>query len=181
MKTLLVGFKKYATHKVNPSEDVLALIDSKDIRKVILDVSYQKAKGILEIIEEEKPDFIITLNLSPFRKVPAIEEYAYNEMNSVQPDEDGVTKLGEEIIPGGSKSLNCSLDIPTIRQYVSTQGQSLSVSIDPGRFVCNEVSYLVRSTNIPSVSLHIPLAKDFPLDEEKEIIEILIDYYKATH
>lgn len=181
MKTLVVGFKKYAGHASNPSEKVLGLLKDPSILTVALDVSYEKAQKIKDVIAKEKPDFIVTLNLSPFRTEPAIEEYTYNEMNSIQPDEDGEMMIGEEIVEGAPKSYDCALDIPSIQQYLSANGLSIAVSIDPGRFVCNEVSYLCHHSGIPTVSLHVPLEKDFPVSEDAEIIENLVAYYKATH
>ncbi|MCR5348129.1 MAG: hypothetical protein K6E59_00755 [Bacilli bacterium] len=180
MKTLLVGFKKYAGHAENPSEKIVRAIKNPNVVPVVLDVSYEKVAKLPDIIAKEKPDFIITLNLSPFRKEPAIEEYAYNEMSSVQADEDGEIMAGEVILPGKPKSLNCPLDIPSIQQYLSFQGTSIAISIDPGRFVCNEASFLARASGIPSVSLHVPLAKDFPISEDVEIIQNLIEYFEAT-
>ena len=180
MKTLLVGFGAYAKHKVNPAQKVLDAMKGADVTTVLLDVSYKKVLDLTKIIEREKPDFIVTLNLSPFRSEPAIEEYAYNEMNSVQPDEEGEIMVGEAIVENGPKSLNCPLDIPSIQQYVSSQGSSIAISIDPGRFVCNEASYLARLSGVPSLSLHIPLEKDFPIAEDVEIINYLIEYFKAT-
>jgi len=180
MKTLLVGFGPYAGHKENPAEKTVHSFSRKDIVPVILDVDYAKVLKLRELIESEKPDFIITLNLSPFRKEPAVEEYAYNEMNSVQPDEAGEIMLGEEIVEGAPKSLNCILDIPSIQQYLASNGTSIAISIDPGRFVCNEASFLARLSGIPSLSLHIPLEKDFPIAENVEIIENLINYFEAV-
>ena len=180
MKTLLVGFKAYAAHKENPAEKVLAAFEGREgVKTVLLDVSFKKVLDLSRIIEEEKPDCIVTVNLSPFRKEPAIEEYAYNEMNSVQPDEDGEVMLGEEIVPGGPKSLNCALDIPSVQQFVASCGNAVSISIDPGRFVCNEASYLARLSGKPSLSIHIPLEKDYPLSEDIELVENFIDYFKA--
>ena len=179
MKTLLVGFAKYAKHAKNPTEDIFPLVKGKDVVKVILPVVYEEVKKLPEIIAKEKPDFIITVNLSPFRKEPAIEEYAYNEMNSVQPDEKGVLKSGEAIVKEGPKSYPSVLDIPSLQVFLSSEGQALAMSIDPGRFVCNEASYLARHSGIPSVSLHVPLQKDFPVEEEAEIIDLIIRYAES--
>lgn len=179
MKTLLIGFGPYAGHKENPAEKIVRAVKDKDVKPLVLEVKYNEAKQVSETIAKERPDFIITLNLSPFRKEPAIEEYAYNEMNSVQPDEEGQIMLGEAIVEEGPKSLNCPLDIPSIQQFLASKGIAISISIDPGRFVCNEVSYLARLSGIPSLSLHVPLEKDFPISEEVEIIEGLIEYFEA--
>ena len=181
MKTLVVGFKKYAGHASNPSEKVLGLLKDPSVTTLALDVSYAKAREIEKAIAKEKPDFIITLNLSPFRTEPAIEEYTYNEMNSIQPDEDGEMMVGEEVVEGGPKSYDCAFDIPSIQQFLSANGLSIAISIDPGRFVCNEVSYLAHHSGVPTISLHIPLEKDFPLGEVAEILQGLIEYYRATH
>ena len=179
MKALLVGFKSYAGHKENPAELVLEGIDREGVVEVLLDVSYEKVLGITEIIKREKPDYIITMNLSPFRKEPAIEEYAYNEMDSIQPDEEGVVKTKEEIVKGGPHSFVCPLDIPSIQQFVAHHGSNIAISIDPGRFVCNEVSYLARLSGVPTLSLHLPQGKDFPISEQIELVEILLDYFAA--
>ena len=181
MKTLVVGFKKYAGHASNPAEKVLGLLKDPSAVTLALDVSYAKAREIEKVIAKEKPDFIITFNLSPFRTEPAIEQYTYNEMNSIQPDEDGEMMVGEKVIEGGPKSYDCSFDIPSIQQFLSANGLSIAVSIDPGRFVCNEVSYLAHHSGVPTVSLHIPQEKDFPVKEVAEIIEGLIEYFRATH
>ncbi|MBE6126570.1 MAG: hypothetical protein E7182_01115 [Erysipelotrichaceae bacterium] len=180
MKTLLVGFGPYAGDKENPAEKIVRSFSSKDVKPLVLDASYAKVRKLDEVIAKEKPDFVITLNLSPFRKEPAIEEYAYNEMNSVQPDIEGQIMLGEKIVESGPKSLNCPLDIPSIQQYLASRGNAIAISIDPGRFVCNEASYLARLSGVPSLSLHVPLEKDFPIAEEVEIIEGLIEYFEAS-
>ena len=180
MKTLLVGFKPDAEHDENPAEKAVRAFEGRpDVAVVIFDVSYKKVLDLTKIIEAEKPDCIITVNLSPFRKEPALEEYAYNEMDSVQHDADGVVKHGEVIVPDGPKSINCALDIPSVQQFVSAQGNAVAISIDPGRFVCNEASYLARLSGIPSLSMHVPLEKDFPLSEDIELIENFIEYFKA--
>lgn len=179
MKTLLIGFKPYAKHETNPSEEVIKQCKRKGVKGIVLEASYAKVLELPSIIEAEKPDCIITMNLSPFRSEPALEEYAYNEMLSVQPDEEGVVKKGEPIDPKGPKSLNSLLDIPSLQRYVSSCGSELAISIDPGRFVCNEASYLARRSGIPSVSMHLPLEKEFPIKEELEVLDHILDFIEG--
>ncbi len=179
MKTLLIGFKPYASHTSNPTEEVINRFSRPNVKGVVLNVTYEDALKVREIVEAEKPDCVITMNLSPFRSKPALEEYAYNDMNSIQPDEAGVIKSGEPILEDGPKSLNSILDIPSMQRYVSSCGSELAISIDPGRFVCNVVSYLVRLSGIPSISMHLPLDKDFPIEEDIEVIEHLIDFVES--
>lgn len=180
MKTLLVGFKKYAQHESNPSQKVVERLSKRDdIVGCVLDVSYKKLKDLPDIIAKEKPDFIITMNLSPFRKEPAIEEYAYNELNSEQPDEVGIYKSGEPVVPGAPRSLDSGLDVPSIQQFLTSRGCSISMSIDPGLWICNGASYLARRSGIPTVSLHLPQEKDFTIAEDVEVVENILDYFGA--
>lgn len=179
MKTLMIGFKPYANHTSNPSEEVIKEFKRPGVVGVVLEATYASALSVSDLIAREKPDCIITMNLSPFRSEPALEEYAYNEMNSIQPDEKGVLKKGEAIVEGGPKSLNSLLDIPSLQRYVSSCGSELAISIDPGRFVCNAVSYLARLSGIPSISMHLPLAKDFPIAEDIEVLEHILEFVES--
>ncbi|HBS02930.1 MAG TPA: hypothetical protein DEA63_03580, partial [Firmicutes bacterium] len=89
MKTLLVGFKKYASHPTNPSEEVLSsFLGKKGIQILLLEANYEKSRKSLEkAIAKDKPSFIFIMNLSPYHSTPTLEQYAYNEMDSIQPDE----------------------------------------------------------------------------------------------
>jgi len=181
MKILLVGFKPFATHSTNPSEAVLQMLDLPDVAKVVLDVSYAKAKeGILKAIKEEKPDFILGLGLSPFRDDPTFEQYAYNVMDSTQPDEDGVKMEKKEVVEGGTASLIASFDIAAARQYLSTLGHETSVSIDPGRFVLNEVYYLCLASGIKSLFLHLPEERKVSARESSETVLEIIRYLRES-
>lgn len=179
MKTLLIGFKPYAKHTTNPSEEVIKKYARAGVKKIVLDATYAAAVSSQEIIANEKPDCVIVMNLSPFRSEPALEEYAYNEMKSVQPDGAGVIKDGEAIVKGGPKSLNSLLDIPSMQRYVSSNGSELAISIDPGRFFGNAVSYLARLAKVPSIFIHLPLEEEFSIEEDIEVLGHLIDFVEA--
>lgn len=177
MKILLVGFKRYSTHENNPSELLISKIQRPDVKGLVLDINFEKAKELPAIIAEEKPDYIITMNLSPYRKEPTIEEYAYNEIRSVQPDEAGVTHTGEPIIEGGPRSLNSALDIPSLQNFLASRGVNCSISVDPGLWIDNEVSYLARYTGVPTVTIHLPLLTDYPLEDDLELIEGVFEFF----
>lgn len=178
MKTLLIGFKKYGLHDSNPTEEIIKSLRRDDVVGCVLDPAYAAVRKIPEIIAKERPDYIVTMNLSPFRREPSFEEYAYNEIRSPEPDGEGIViNDGSPIEPEAPHSLNSMLDIPSIQQFLSSRGNSLSMSIDPGAWICNMASYYARLSGIPSVSLHFPLLRDYPLDEDVEIIESIIEYF----
>lgn len=177
MKILLIGFKPFATHKTNPSETVLKLIKKEGVVPVLLDVSYAKAKEqFLKAVEKEKPDAILGLGLSPFRSTPTFEQYGYNLMDSVQPDEDGVVMTKQEIIPGGQKSYVASYDIASLQTYLSSEGIHSSICLDPGRFVLNEIYYLALASGIKSVFVHLPEEWKFEAEESAEAVEKILEF-----
>lgn len=176
MKILVVGFEKYATHKTNPSKEVLPLI-KEEVTKLVLPSSFERSKKLfLETLDKEKPDAVMILNLSPFHKEPTLEHYAYNEMDSVQPDEDKVLKTHEPIIEGGAKSYAASFDLPRMQQVLVSEGTNVSLAVDGGRFFDNEAYYLALSKGIPSIMIHLPEEKNFPLEEDAELIDILVRF-----
>jgi pyroglutamyl-peptidase len=181
MKILLTGFKRYATHDVNPSELLINQIEAAGVKKIVFDVSYAKSvEELKKAIRSFKPDFIISLGLSPFREEPTFEEYAYNETKSIQPDEDGVLQNeGKALVEGGPKSLHCPIDLSRLQQVLAAQSISSSISIDPGRFVCNAVYYNALASGIPAVFIHLPLIEDYPLADDLEAIRAVIEYVKG--
>lgn len=180
MKILLVAFGPYADHPVNPAEKAASLLHRDNVKTIVLPASWAKTMELTRIIAEEKPDAIITANVTPYRHEPTLEQYAYNEMNSVQADIDGIVHSGDPIIPGGPVSLYSKVDLPSVQSYVDSQGNSVALSIDPGRFICNQAAYLCRASEIPTISVHIPLERDFPMSEDVELLENLVDYLEAT-
>ena len=177
MNVLLVGFKPFASHDRNPSGEVLSSPKLQKHAVKLLPVSYQGVAEEMPKALENKPDLTIVMNLTPFREDIVLEQYAYNEMKSVQPDEEGVSKNGEIIVPGGTPSYVSSLDIPAVQQFLARSGINSVISLDPGRFVCNEAAYLSFHAGVPTVLVHLPLLEDMSLEEDVEAIEAIIEYF----
>lgn len=177
MKTLLVGFKKYASHPTNPSERTLErFLGKNDVMTVLLEASYDKAKKTLEkAIVINKPDLILVLNLFPYHSTPALEQYAYNEMDSVQPDESGAVKTHEPIYPGESPSLSTCFDLSRFNQILKSQEIESYTSVDGGRFFDNEAYYIALKSGVPSIMVHLPLEHKFSIDEDVALVSSLID------
>lgn len=180
MKILVAGFKPYSSYSTNPAEEILPMIHEDDVSTVLLDVSYSRSqKQILKALAESEADAVVVVALSPFIKSPAIERYAYNSMDSVEPDMDGVVKSGEEIIKGGSSNLFPPVDVTTIDAYVLSQGNTSQLSIEPGKYVANAVYYRALSAGMPTIMVHVPFAETFPLSESRDTIVNVIEYLRG--
>ena len=177
MNILVTGFTRFAKHKTNPSELLLKQIHRDGVKTLLLPVEYEGAKkALLKAIEEYKPEAIVLLALSPFCHRPTVEQYAYNELNSIQPDEAGVTMANEVVEANGPSSIMPSLDLTSIQQYILSQGGKCDISVDPGRFVANEVYYEALRKNGNSVLMHLPTEDDYPLEDCLEAVELVLDY-----
>lgn len=176
MRILVCAFSCYADHSVNPAETILSKID-KNVDKLVLPSSWKRSKEVLEKeMEAIHPDAVLILNMSPFRHSPTLEQFAYNAMYEDSfPDEDGETRKGEEIYPGESRSLRVGFDVSEIANLLLQEGQYVSNSMDGGRFIDNEAYYCALRKVPASLLVHIPLEKDFPLEESKSAVEALID------
>lgn len=177
MKILLAGFPKYADQPVNPAEELLQQVNRGDIEKILLPVEYDRGrKMLIEAIEEKKPDAIVVLALSPFIDRPALESYVYNEMDSDQADEVGVVKTHEIIYEDGPASIRAGFDLPSIQQYVISQGEKADISVVPGRFVANAVTYEAAYRGLPSILIHVPNDAKYPIEYTLETIQRVFDY-----
>ncbi len=177
MKTLLVGFKKYAEHTTNPSERTLErFLGKSDVMTVLLEPSYEKAKRTLEkAIAIDKPDLILVLNLFPYHGTPALEQYAYNEMDSLQPDETGAVKSHEPIYPNERPSLSTCFDLSRFNQILKSKEIESYTSIDGGRFFDNEAYYIALRSGVPSIMVHLPFEYKYSIDEDVALVSSLID------
>ena len=181
MKILLIGFKKYASHDCNPSELAISKVNRAEYKPIILDATFDAVLGLPDIIEKEKPDYIVATNLSPFAKEPAVEEYAYNEIDSVQPDEKGIVKRGVPVVEGAPASINSVLDVPSIQNFLASRGNGCAISIDPGRWIDNAAFYLCRHSGVPTIAMHFPLPSVTPIEDDVEILESLVEYFEAMN
>lgn len=172
MKILLSAFEPFNNDKINPSEEIYKRID---IDKVLFPVSYNRVEEVLDkAIDKYQPDFILSLGYAASRKSVSIEKYAYNSMMAKIKDNDGIIYEGKKI-NNGRDIIKTKIDIDNIINTFSSY--PLTLSEDPGRFICNEVYYLSLSKmNCNALFIHIP-----PLNTMKEDgmdLNILVDIIK---
>ena len=174
MKILFTGFLPFSSHKENPAE-ILAkeLAEAFDCPCRILPVSYQRAPIALEkAIEEEKPDFILSLGLHGSADALRLEGMAYNWMEASIPDEDG------ELMQGCPINENLAEEIanPLLLESCLNQLKNYPfvLSDNPGRYICNLVYFHDLYSGIPSLFVHLPPFATIPKEKQKEALLALI-------
>ena len=180
MKILLVSFPRYSTDTVNPGEELLKGVLDQDVTPLLLPLSWSRSQIALENkIAEIHPDAVIVMNLCPYRDLPTQEQYASNKKEWVEPDSDQIYASGEEIEKGGPKNRATSLDLDALSVYLSAQGQRSSRSFDGGYFLDNQAYYLSLGRCPNSLLFHLPKPEELPLSEQKEALEILLNFLRS--
>ena len=165
MKILLVSFPRYSTDTVNPGEELLKGVFDQDVTPLLLPLSWSRSQIALENkIAEIHPDAVIVMNLCPYRDLPTLEQYASNKKEWVEPDIDQILASGEEIEKGGPKNRATSLDLDALSVYLSAQGQTYYLSLG-------------HCPN--SLLFHLPKPEELPLSEQKEALEILLNFLRS--
>lgn len=174
-RVLITGFGAFLSHGVNPAEQVALSLKKEHYDIAILPVSYQKAKQAFFAIPNLRSyDLILSLGLASSRRLISLERTAYNEMNALHLDNDGVRKLGEVIVPGQPASLTTSLNVPALHEALEKAGIPSEISSDPGRYICNEVYYLDLVSGIPALFVHFPSLEKSSLEKDLAATKVIL-------
>ena len=89
---------------------------------------------------------------------------------------------GGKILENGEERLETEVDVEAIVSRLKREGIEASLSLDPGRYVCNNVYYTALAIlPIPSLFVHFPSWKDMEREKEERALEIILDYLKNVY
>lgn len=179
MKFLITGFEPFYTNETNPSSEILKYLSTKDIKTLVLPVTYFGIKEKIEAsIQEFKPDFVIALGLAQMRPNITLEQVAINYMYATIPDNAGKLELGSLIDPKGDKAYFTPLLLPALVNELKEVGFDVSLSTSAGSYVCNSTYYqilkMAKTYNYQGLFIHLPSEKTLPLEEMIKAIKTLI-------
>jgi pyroglutamyl-peptidase len=177
MKILVTGFGGFLKNAKNPAEKVAHALIEPSTRVLILPVSYLKSRALLlETLQKERPDLLLSFGLASSRKRLSLEEKAYNLLDAKVPDNDGVKKSKEAISPLGKETLLTPFDLGTLQNILVEKSIPVALSDDPGRYICNEVYYTDLESGIPALFVHLPNEKEIPLEKQIEAGRVIKDF-----
>jgi len=106
-----------------------------------------------------------------------LESTAWNQLDFRIPDIAGRQPQGREIRPGGPATLESTLPLARWQQRLAGEGQTVELSSDPGRYLCNQVFYVARDwierggRECRAGFIHLPLAASYPT--ERAVLALL--------
>lgn len=192
MKIIVTGFDPFGGEKINPSiECVKALPDIEGVELIRLElptVFKESAKRLNEVINDVKPDAVLSVGQAGGRAGITMERIAINVDDARIPDNISQQPIDEEIQVEGEAAYFSTLPIKRIVKAIREAGISAEVSNTAGTFVCNHIMYqaLFAATKadkpFKAGFMHIPFIPEqttdkpsLPLEESTKALQIAIE------
>jgi pyroglutamyl-peptidase len=176
LRVLLTGFEPFNQAKLNPSEQLVLRIGKDDvpgaqiITKVLPVVYSEAADQVLALVEEHKPDAVVSFGQAEGRTTISVERFAVNLDDAAIGDNSGVIRIDQKIHADSPTAYESTLPVKEFVAAIKAEGVPASVSLSAGAFLCNHIFYELQNalvgTNVMSGFVHVPLmneqAEDFP-------------------
>lgn len=192
MKIIVTGFDPFGGEKINPSiECVKALPDIEGVELIRLElptVFKESAKRLNEVINDVKPDAVLSVGQAGGRAGITMERIAINFDDARIPDNISQQPIDEAIQLDGEAAYFTTLPIKRIVKAIREAGISAEVSNSAGTFVCNHIMYqaLFAATKadkpFKAGFMHIPFIPEqttdkpsLPLEESTKAVQIAIE------
>ena len=192
MKIIVTGFDPFGGEKINPSiECVKALPEIEGVELIRLElptVFKESAKRLNEVINDVKPDAVLSVGQAGGRAGITMERIAINVDDARIPDNISQQPIDETIQTEGEAAYFTTLPIKRIVKAIREAGISAEVSNSAGTFVCNHIMYqsLFAATKadkpFKAGFMHIPFIPEqttdkpsLPLEESTRALQIAIE------
>ena len=192
MKIIVTGFDPFGGEKINPSiECVKALPEIEGVELIRLElptVFKESAKRLNEVINDVKPDAVLSVGQAGGRPGSTMERIAMNVDDARIPDNISQQPIDEAIQLDGEAAYFTTLPIKRIVKAIREAGISAEVSNSAGTFVCNHIMYqaLFAATKadkpFKAGFMHIPFIPEqttdkpsLPLEESAKALQIAIE------
>ena len=192
MKIIVTGFDPFGGETINPSiECVKALPEIEGVELIRLElptVFKESAKRLNEVLNDVKPDAVLSVGQAGGRPGITMERIAINVDDARIPDNISQQPIDEAIQLDGEAAYFTTLPIKRIVKAIREAGISAEVSNSAGTFVCNHIMYqaLFAATKadkpFKAGFMHIPFIPEqttdkpsLPLEESTKALQIAIE------
>lgn len=169
MRILVTGFEPLKQYwSINPSWEAVRLLPDKigtaQIIKKEIPIAYKKVNVLLpQLLDEYKPDVVISVGQSGHDSSIMLERIAVNVDDFNVPDNDGELLIDKKVAEDGPDAYLSNLPIRRMVEKVREGGIPSDISESAGTHLCNHVMYTVRHIctqkypNTISGFIHVPL------------------------
>ena len=181
MKIIVTGFDPFGGETINPSiECVKALPEIEGVELIRLElptVFKESAKRLNEVINDVKPDAVLSVGQAGGRPGITMERIAINVDDARIPDNISQQPIDEAIQLDGEAAYFTTLPIKRIVKAIREAGIPAEVSNSAGTFVCNHIMYqsLFAATKadkpFKAGFMHIPFIPEQTTDKSSLSLE----------
>lgn len=200
----VTGFGEFHGVKENPSMKIVEelrskqfCVDGHSVVFEVLEVSVEYCRDFISKLDFDNNCYIfVHIGVDSNGTAIKLEQCAYNNMNFRVPDERGYQPQLTQINTDSDVDtpLHSELSLPaicgnvngTIAQCSRPGDIDITLSTDPGRFLCNYIYYnsllLQQSHNRPlnAVFVHVPTLATLPFENQVSAIENIVKEIVAT-
>lgn len=176
---LVTAFGPFDGRSENASQLALTALKraTPSLRKRLLPVDSVVAPSRLKTaISELQPDLLILLGEAAGSSSIRIETTAWNLLDFTIPDNANRQPRNTPIETGAPTRLETELPLAPLLRHLNKQKLLVTLSSDPGRYLCNQIYYTARRKIDRAVFIHLPLARDLPTSQAVETLEIIIKH-----
>lgn len=166
---LLSGFEPFGGERVNPSWEVAAQLDGREIGGLVvkaarLPVSTPRAvRAIAAAIRRLRPRAVLGLGQAGGRAAISLEQVAINLVERRAGHESDGGLAGTPVVRGGADALFARLPLRAILRALKRRGIPAALSLSAGAYVCNSVMYATLHTlrarpEVAAGFIHLPYA-----------------------
>ena len=167
MKILLTAFTPFDGESINPALEAMKLLPDKigqlEVLKLEVPTVFGKsARLVLETMEQEKPDYVLSIGQAGGRAELTPERIAINIDDAGIPDNEGNQPTDRPIYPDGENAYFSTLPVKAIVEAIKREGIPASISNSAGTYVCNHLMYSVlysikkNALPIKAGFIHVP-------------------------
>lgn len=173
-KLLLTGFEPFLDYTVNPTMNIVkelngTTIGNYQITGKIMQVDFNSSgAALLQMIEEEAPDAVISLGLAAGRYKITPERIAINFKDGAA-DNEGHQPVDEPIRTDGEPAYLSTLPVRKMVERLIENGLPAAISNTAGAYLCNNVMYeglhhaKMKKMGLPTGFIHIPASHELAI------------------
>ncbi|MFC4354332.1 pyroglutamyl-peptidase I [Chryseomicrobium palamuruense] len=176
-KLMLTGFEPFLSFTVNPTMKIVEELDGQQIGGYqivgkILSVDFkQTGDQLVELLDKEQPDALISLGLAGGRYKITPERIAlnFNDVVATNTDNSGNAPIDEPIVEGGPAGYLSTLPYRNMINRLLESGYPSEISNSAGTYLCNHTMYkglhyfAEKGMNVPSGFIHIPASHELAI------------------
>src|SRR5438034_5693298 len=152
MTTLLTGFNRFGDLEVNPTQLIVESLAERPrtltnvnlVAEVLPTEFIGAGNRISQLIRQHRPEMVVCLGLGAGLGEIHLERVALNLDDGGMPDNAGVSRTGQSIVPDGPLAYQSILPLVQLREALRQRGIPAVISNHAGTYVCNHVFYLAR-------------------------------------